>query len=146
MHRLLVLAATLIVSLTTNAQSRFLANAPEAKQVAEGIVASIAAGNFTGAWKEMRPLSVIPPAEVEVFEAQFNSQVDNLLRRFGSSSGYELIREETLGTSLIRYQFLVRHQKAPLRWMFVFYKAEKGWVLTDFKFDGNASTFFSGGV
>lgn len=146
MRCLFVLVITLVVSLTASAQSKFLPSASEAKRSAEGIVANIAAGNYPGAWKEMKPLSVIPAAELEVFEAQFNSQADNLLRRFGSSSGYELIREEAVGASLVRYQFLVRHEKAPLRWVFVFYRAEKGWVMTDFKFDGNGSAFFLGGV
>lgn len=146
MHRLLLIFTTLAISFTASAQSKFLPNAADAKRAAEGIVASIAASNFPGAWKEMKPLSVVPATEIEVFEAQFNSQAENILRRFGSPIGYELIREESLGTALVRYQFLVRHEKAPLRWMFVFYRAEKGWVMTDFKFDGNASTFFPGGV
>lgn len=146
MHRLLLILATLAVSFTASAQSKFLPNAADAKRAAEGIVASIAASNFPGAWKEMKPLSVIPGSEIDVFEAQFNSQVESILRRFGSPIDYELVREESLGASLVRYQFLVRHEKAPLRWMFVFYRAEKGWVMTDFKFDGNAPTFFPGGV
>lgn len=146
MHRILLTLAFLSVSFTASAQSKFLSSAPDAKRTAEGIVASIAASNFLGAWKEMKPLSVVPTSEIEVFEAQFNSQAENILRRFGSPIGYELVREESLGTSLVRYQFLVRHEKAPLRWMFVFYRAEKGWVMTDFKFDGNASSFFPDGV
>jgi len=144
MHRLLLILATLAISFTASAQSKFLSSAADAKRTAEGIVASIAASNFAGAWHEMKPLSVVPTSEIDVFEAQFNSQAENLLRRFGSPIGYELVREELLGTSLVRYQFLVLHEKAPLRWMFVFYRAEKGWVLTDFKFDSTASTFFPG--
>ena len=146
MPRFLVFVTALLFSMFANAQSTFLSSSSDAKKAAEGVVASIAAGNYPGAWKELKPLSVLPQAEIEAFEAQFNSQVENLLRRFGSSSGYELYREEALGSSLVRYQFLVRHEKAPLRWMFVFYRAEKGWVLTDFKFDGNATTFFAGGA
>jgi hypothetical protein len=146
MHRLLLILATLSLSFTASAQSKFLSTAADAKRTAEGIVARIAASNFPGAWQEMKPLSVVPTSEIEVFEAQFNSQAETMLRRFGSPIGHELIREESLGTSLVRYQFLVRHEKAPLRWMFVFYRTEKGWVMTDFKFDGNSFSFFPGGV
>lgn len=95
--------------------------------------------------KELRSLSVIPAAEFDVFEAQVNSQVANLLRQFGTATGYEFLREEKLGTRLLRLQFLVFHQKAALRWNFVFYKAEKGWVLSHFHFDGNALSFFPSG-
>jgi len=146
MRRLVVLVATLVFSLATNAQSKFLPSAVEAKRAAEGIVANYAAGNYPGAWKELKAASVIPSAELDVFEAQFNSQVGMLLQRFGPSSGYELLREEAAGASLVRYQFLVRNEKAPMRWMFVFYKSESGWVITDFKYDGNPSAFFAGGA
>ena len=126
-------------------QSRFLATNDEAKNVGQGIVASLAAGNYAGAMKELKPLSVIPVAEFDAFEAQFNSQLENLLRRFGAPTGYELFREEKSGSRMIRYQYLVFHEKAPIRWMLVFYKGEKGWYMTDFKFDTNGSSFFPGG-
>jgi hypothetical protein len=67
------------------------------------------------------------------------------LRQYGSATGYEFIREDKLGTRLIRLQFLVFHEKAPLRWNFVLYKVEKGWVATDFKFDGLALSYFPTG-
>jgi hypothetical protein len=126
-----------------SAQSQFLSSPEETRKVAEGIAASFASGNFSGAMKELRPLSVIPATEFDVFEAQFNSQAGNLFRQFGSATGYEFVREDRVGTRLIRQQFLVFHEKAPLRWNFVFYKTEKGWVLPHFNFDGNTPTFFS---
>lgn len=142
MRHLFLILATVGVCLTASAQTKFLPNAPEAKRVAEGVVARFAAGNFPGAWNEMRQLSVAPPSEFDAFEAQFSSQAGDLLRRFGSSLGYEFISEQALGTSLVRYQFLIRHEKAPMRWYFIFYRSEKGWVLTDFKFDGNTAALF----
>jgi hypothetical protein len=143
MLRVLVLALlALLAPLHASGQSRYLNSPEEARKVAEGIAASVASGNFTGAFKELRPLSVVPPAEFDVFEAQFNSQAANLLKQFGSTTGYEFIREDRVGTRLVRYQFVVFHEKSALRWNFVFYKAEKGWSLAHFHFDGNALTFF----
>jgi hypothetical protein len=127
------------------AQSKYLQTQEEVRKAAEGVVASVAAGNTGGAWKELKPLSVVPPSEFEVFEAQFNSQLGGILQRYGSASGYELLREEPLGKSLIRYTFVVKHEKAPMRWLLVFYRTEKGWVATDFKFDGNILALFPGG-
>ena len=139
--------AALAVALPLGAasQTRFLQSVDEAKHAAEGVVASVAANNFSGAWKELRPLSVVPASEFDVFEAQFNSQWGNLLQRYGSALGYELVREDPVGSSLVRYTFLVRHEKAPIRWVLVFYRAEKGWVATDFKFDGSVNVLFPGG-
>lgn len=125
-----------------SAQTRFLSSPAEVRKVAEGIVASVAAGNLGGAVKELRPLSVIPLADFDVFEAQLNSQQANLLRQFGSPTGYEYVREDRVGTRMVRHQFMVFHEKSALRWNFVFYKAERGWVISHFIFDGNALAFF----
>lgn len=127
-------------------QTQALADIQATRKASEGIVASVAAGNYAGALKELRPLSVIPSTEFDVFEAQFNSQQVNLLRQFGSSTGYEYLRSDNLGTRLVRQQFLVFHEKGALRWTFIFYQAEKGWVMSHFIFDGNALTFFAGGA
>ena len=126
-------------------QTKFLPGPAEARKVAESMVASVAAGNFAGALAQLRPLSVLPSAELDVLEAQYNTQAAQLLQRFGPPLGYEFIREEKSGASLLRYTFIVRYEKAPLRWIFIFYRAEKGWVNTDFKFDGNLGALFEAG-
>jgi hypothetical protein len=143
MLRLLLIAAALLPQATL-AQTKFLSE-PEVRKVSEAIVASVAAGNPSGAWKELRPLSVIPSAEFDVFEAQVGSQQAQILQRFGAPLSYEHIRTEKLGNSLQRLQFIVRHERAPMRWQLVFYRAEKGWVATDFKFDGNVQSLFPTG-
>ncbi len=140
----LVFAAT--IPTMAEAQSRALESTEAARKASEGIIAALAADSSSSALKELRPLSVIPSADFDVFEAQFNSQQQNLLRQFGNPSGYEFLREDKLGSRLIRYQFLVFHEKAPLRWNIVFYKSEKGWVISHFAFDGNAIGFFPGGA
>lgn len=142
---LFVVLSLLASSALAHAQSRFFGSPEEAKKFAEGIVAYVAASNYSAAMKELRPVSVIPPADFDLFEAQFNSQLANMLRQFGSASGYEAVRTDKLGTRLLREQFFVFHEKSLLRWNFIFYKAEKGWVLSHFAFDGNAVTFFSSG-
>jgi hypothetical protein len=45
----------------------------------------------------------------------------------------------------LRENFIIRHEKSALRWSLVFYREEKGWVVTDFKFDGNLALVFSNG-
>jgi hypothetical protein len=142
--RLLLVLLLFIVS-GASAQTRYLSSIEEARKVSEGIVASVAAGNYGGAIKDLRPLSVIAATDFDVFEAQFNSQQANLLRQFGSAAGYEFVREEKMGTRLIRYRYLVFHEKSAMHWLFIFYKSEKGWVISHFAFDGNAMTYFSGG-
>jgi hypothetical protein len=146
MFRPLYVAVLLLASSSLSfAQSRYLSTPEEAKKFAEGVVAYVAASNYAAAMKELRPVSVIPPADFDLFEAQFNSQLGNILRQMGSASGYEALRTDKLGSRMIREQFMVFHEKSALRWNFIFYKAEKGWVLSHFMFDANAVTFFPSG-
>lgn len=139
--RLLATIAALLPLLSFG-QSRFLEDPAEVREVSEGIVASVSAGNFAGAVKELRPIAVIPATDFDVFEAQFNSQQATLLRQFGEAEGYEFAREDKAGTRLVRLQYLVFHKNAPIRWLFVFYKSQKGWVLSHFSFEGNAIGYF----
>ncbi len=138
-HLLLI---SLFIPLVSAAQSKFVASAEALRKTSEGIIASVATGNFGGALKALRPYSVISSAEFDLFEAQVSSQQASLLRQFGSPTGYEFLREDKLGSRMVRQQYLVFHEKSALRWTFVFFKAEKGWVMTHFFFDGNAMNFF----
>ena len=131
-----------LLPILAGAQSRFLQSIDEGRTVTEGIIASVAAGNMSGALRELQPLSVIQSTDFDVFKAQVNSQQENMLRLFGAPNGYEFVRVDKLGTRLARFQYLVFHEKAAMRWNFVLYKAEKGWVISHFTFDANAVAFF----
>ena len=144
-HKIVALVAAAVPAIVFG-QTQYLPDAVAARKAAEGIVASIAAGNPVGAWKQLRPLSVVPAGEFDVFEAQYGSQQAQLLQRFGPPVGYEFVKEENVGTTLLREQFIVRNEKVPTRWVFVFYRTEKGWVITDFKFDGNIQALFPTGA
>jgi hypothetical protein len=139
-----ILLSTLFLtfSLTINAQTKYLNKAEDTKKFAEGIAASIATGNMPGATKELRQVMISSPADFDLFEAQLATQAGTFLAQIGSPKSYEFISENRLGASLIRQQLLVLHEKAPLRINIVFYKSEKGWVVTHFYFDTNTLNFF----
>ncbi len=143
--KLVLIVCALVLPHYAAAQTRFLSSEQEVRKTAEGIVANLVAGNPGGAIKEIRPLSVIASTELDVFEAQFNSRQAATLGQSGPATGYEFLREDWVGTRLLRQQFIVFYEKAPQRWSFVFYRTEKGWVLSQFAFGGNAMSFFPAG-
>ena len=145
MTRIPALLVPLFLALTSHlaaAQSKFLETIEETKRAAEGIVASMATSNVNGALAEFKPLSVIQGADFEVFKAQVAGAQDKLLREFGLPTGYEYIRQDAVGTRVIRHQFLIFHENAPLVWNLVFFKQKNGWVITHLHFDGNALKLF----
>lgn len=133
-----------LAALVAHAQSQFLTGPAEVRKLADGVMGSVGAQNYDGAWAQMKPYAVVPPAEFDAFSAQFTSQIPNILQRYGSAAGSEFVREEKAGDSLLRLVYLARHQKSAMRWYFIFYRGEKGWILSDFKFDGNLIALFPG--
>ncbi len=145
MKRLSSIITTLTLSLTSHlaaAQTKFLETAEQTKRAAEAIVASMAASNVQGALADFKPLSVIQGQDFEVFKAQVAGAQERLLREFGLPTGYEYIRQDVVGTRVLRQQFLVFHENAPMVWNIVFFKQKGGWVITHLHFDGNALKLF----
>jgi hypothetical protein len=62
-------------------------------------------------------------------------QTQRALDAYGPVVGYELVREEKLGTHLMRRTYLLNGKNLPLRWQFYFYQAEKDWQLIDLRVD-----------
>jgi hypothetical protein len=69
-------------------------------------------------------------------------QIDNVkfklnsaLKNMGDLNGYTLITKKTLTEHLALYTYLVRYDRQPLRFSFLFYKPESQWRLHNFSFD-----------
>jgi len=59
----------------------------------------------------------------------------NNLARVGSYTGYEMISEKSVGTSLKHLSYLIKHEKRPYRFSAIFYKPKDKWLVIDFHFD-----------
>ena len=145
MHLLITALATLVLAMSSQfaaAQTKFLESTADTKRAAEGIVSGMAASNVNGALADFKPLSVIQGPDFEVFKAQVVGAQEKLLREFGPPTGYEYVRQETVGTRVLRHQFLIFHENAPMVWNLVFYKQKNGWVISHLHFDGNSLKLF----
>jgi hypothetical protein len=68
--------------------------------------------------------------------------IDDLKRSLRKASdvagpfwGYELLSKKTAGQNLTMLTFLVKHERDPLTFRFLFYKPHDKWQVQDFKFD-----------
>lgn len=143
MNRAFVATIFFFLSATCFAQSRTIATPAEIRKFTDSVMTNVGAGKYEIAWKVLRPVSALPAAEIDAFAAQFASQQPTLLSRYGKSTGFEYIRDQQVGTALIQFQYIAKFERAPMRWVFTFYRTDSGWSLTDFKFDGTASALFS---
>jgi hypothetical protein len=78
------------------------------------------------------------------FTASSNGEIEKLkndmplyLTQLGEYYGYNLISEKTIGESFVIYTYLVKYERQPLRFTFIFYKPNNNWVLYNFKYDDN---------
>jgi len=62
-------------------------------------------------------------------------KVDSLQLSLGKYTGKELISERSASPSLVIYSYLVKHENQPIRFTFIFYKAQNDWALYRFNFD-----------
>jgi len=57
------------------------------------------------------------------------------LPMYGNILGFERIREEKLGTSIVRLVYILKSEKVPTVWEFYFYKPQTSWFLGNILFN-----------
>jgi len=73
---------------------------------------------------------------------KIREQTQKALDTFGPALDYEMVREEKLGTHLIRRSYLLIGAVLPLRWKFYFYKPADRWMLIDLRIDDGIPQWF----
>jgi hypothetical protein len=69
--------------------------------------------------------------------ARLKSQFVGLKDVVGAYRGYELITEKSIADKFNVYSYLVRYERQPVRFVFVFYKPAERWGLFSFSYDDN---------
>ncbi|WP_196889095.1 hypothetical protein [Aureivirga sp. CE67] len=57
--------------------------------------------------------------------------------QLGEYFGYEEMITTKLGKSLVLKSFILKYERQPIRFTFIFYKANDHWILYDFNYDDN---------
>jgi hypothetical protein len=63
------------------------------------------------------------------------NKLDSTRKVIGNYSGQVLITEKSASTDLVLLTYLVKHEKQPIRFSFIFYKPNEDWVLYKFQYD-----------
>jgi hypothetical protein len=75
-------------------------------------------------------------------EKGMREQTQKALDAYGPVTGYELVREEKLGTHLLRRTYILTGETLPLRWKFYFYNPNDRWKLIDLRIDDAIAEWF----
>ena len=140
MRFLFVFVLTLACSFHANAAT--LESSDAAVAVTDQAMKRIASGDLRDAFEIVKPYMVIPAAEVDAILGQAELQQPMLVVRFGKSIGYELIRNDTVGDSLVQVVYLQKFEKHAMVWRFILYGGTGEWTINSFKYADDISSAF----
>ncbi|MBI3595682.1 MAG: hypothetical protein HY203_00845 [Nitrospirae bacterium] len=112
----------------------FAAEPASPKAMIETFFGEVQKGNIVAAYDQLFLGSTIPvdkPQAVTVLKQQTQTG----LPLYGKILGFELVHEEKLSESVIRYVYILKTEKAPLTWEFYFYKPKSEWFLANISFN-----------
>jgi len=112
----------------------FAAETKPAKAMVETFFANLQKSDVSSAYDNIFRGSGIPkekPQAVTVLKQQTQAG----LPLYGKILGYELVREEVFGTSLVRFVYLLKSEKHATTWEFYFYRPKTEWFLANVVFN-----------
>jgi len=119
-----------------------LPSADAAVALSDRVMQHVAAGRTLEGFDLARPHALVTNAQMDEFIQQVATHQATWDARFGKSTGYELLRNDTVGESLIRTIFLHRFDEHAIVWYFIWYRGTKGWVLNRFVFLEDSTKLF----
>ncbi len=141
----LILIIVLILSFSHNvvADEMGFAKQEQTRDFCNSFLASMVEEDIEKAFDMVEnewPFSI---SEIQSLESSTIKQLDSVKGRYGKILGYELIKEEKIKDSFIKYTYVMKYEKHIIRWKFIFYKPEDRWILNTFNFDDSINKLFT---
>lgn len=133
-----MLAALMLASGGVSAAE--LKDADSAVRLSDQFMQKIVAGQTREGYALLQPYVAFSQSELATLIDQTELQAPMLTSRFGKVTGYELLRNDTVGESLVQAVYLQRFEKHALVWRFVFYHGAQGWTINSFKYVDDLTT------
>ena len=117
----------LILFMAQSVYADALKEISETKSLSDKIMQHFLKEEFTEGLGIAKVYWPLPPVEIDSLANQINTQWVIVRQRFGNPSGMELIKEERIGKSFIRYYYLHKFDNHAIYWRFTYYKPENEW-------------------
>ena len=117
------------------ASSTVFAQSPATPKVmVESFFDTMQKGNVSLAFDQLLSGSSIPGDKPQAVTA-LKQQTQAGLPLYGKILGYEVVHEEQLSQSVVRYVYFLKSEKLPTTWEFYFYKPKSQWFLANILFN-----------
>ncbi|MRT31543.1 hypothetical protein [Herbaspirillum sp. CAH-3] len=136
------LAAFAFTGLLHAAHADTLKSETEVRALADKVMAQAGAGRTDDAYGLLSPYALV---DIRAFEgARTNARNARMAIEalVGNSVGYEFIRSEKVGESLLKLTYIEKTERQAIPWMFIFYKAPAGWAVSSFSNGANVDALF----
>jgi hypothetical protein len=108
--------------------------AKEPSEFVEEFFTQVKAGKVAAGYDILLSGSGIPAMKPQAVD-MLKTQTASGLPMYGKVLGFERIREEKFGTSIVRLVYVLKSEKAPTIWEFYFYKPQTNWFLANVLFN-----------
>ncbi|MBO9537731.1 hypothetical protein [Herbaspirillum sp.] len=137
-----LLAAAALAGVCHIAQADTLKSEAEVRALADKVMAQAGAGRTDDAYGAMSPYSLIDIRALEAARANARNSRMAIEAQVGNSVGYEFIRSEKVGDSLIKLTYIEKTERQAIPWQFIFYKSPSGWGISAFSNGDNVDALF----
>jgi hypothetical protein len=103
------------------------------KKETETFLVSIIKGEVDKAYGELLSNSMLANKLEEV--KLLKEQTKTAVNLYGKLIGYEPVKTQKYGNSIVRLVYVLKCERMPVIWEFYFYKAASDWKLTSIKFN-----------
>ncbi|GAA4650619.1 hypothetical protein GCM10023116_29020 [Kistimonas scapharcae] len=139
--RYIISAVFLMFSLSLSAAEP-LQNQKAMQSLVETVMKDVGKGKLREGMERLTPYVLFPASEMDAQLSQVEMQMPMVLQRYGKPVGFDLIKVEEAGNSLIQYAYLQKFEKHALVWRFIFYQSNDQWMLNHWSFDDKVKMLF----
>lgn len=68
---------------------------------------------------------------------ELSKKLGELVAVIGEYCGEELIQKQIASKDFVLYNYIVKYERQPIKFTFIFYKPKESWVLYNFNFENN---------
>ena len=117
------------------AQTKSLDSLRQARTLSDTVMDDAMRGNYRHAFERFRPHWSLKPEELETAIKKIQEGIKLLNKRFGKPIGYQLMKTQKAQDFLVRYIYVMKYQRALVRWKFTYYKPQNHWIVLSVTFD-----------
>ena len=76
----------------------------------------------------------------ETQTSELKNKLVELTKKLGGYQGQEVVSKRSISENYLLYSFLIKYDRQPIRYLFIYYKPKDKWQLQNFQYDDNLET------